>query len=106
MHKRIGDHCFLCNGCVRGTCQVSTGLAYVRPVACITCQFIYSAFVVVLRCLVDFGVGQLLQCVCTFEGYLYVRLFEEVGYLSDFGTVIYEGGPINGPPSRITVPNF
>jgi hypothetical protein len=42
---------------------------------------------------VDFGFGQLLQCVCTFKGYLYVSLFEEVGYLSDFGTVISEGGP-------------
>jgi len=74
-------------------CQVSTGLAYVRPVACITSQFVYSAFVVVFRCVVDFGFGQLMQCVCTFEGYLYVRLFEEVGYRSDFGTVIREDGP-------------
>ena len=41
----------------------------------------------------DFGFGQLLQCVCTFEGYLYIGLFEEVGYLSDFGTVVSEGGP-------------
>jgi len=58
-------------------CQVSTGLVYVRPVACFTCQFVYSyaAFVVVLRCVVDFGFGQLLQRVCTFEGYLYVSLF-------------------------------
>ena len=30
--------------------QVSTGLAYVHPVACLTCQFVYAAFVVVLRC--------------------------------------------------------
>jgi len=29
-------------------CQVSTGLAYVRPVACFACQFVYAAFVVVL----------------------------------------------------------
>jgi len=35
----------------------------------------------------------LLQCVCTFKGYLYVILFEEVGYHSEFGTVISEGGP-------------
>jgi len=28
------------------TCQVSTGLAYVRPAACFTCQFVYAAFVV------------------------------------------------------------
>jgi len=74
-------------------CQVSTGLAYVRPVACLTCQFVYSAFVVVLRYVVGFGFGQLLQCVCTFKGYLYVSVFEEVGYLSDFGTVISESGP-------------
>ena len=74
-------------------CQVSTALAHVRPVACFTCQFVYATFVVVLRCVVDFGFGQLLQCVCTFKGYLYVSLFEEVGYLSDFGTVISEGGP-------------
>ena len=40
-----------------------------------------------------FGFGQLLQCVCIFKGYLYVSLFEDVGYLSDFGTVISEGGP-------------
>jgi len=51
-------------------CQVSTGLAYVRPVACLTSQFVYAAFVVVLRCIVVFGFGQLLQCVCTFKGYL------------------------------------
>jgi hypothetical protein len=72
-------------------CQVSTGLAYVRSVACFTCQFAYTAFVVVLRYVLDFGFGQLLQCVCTFKGYLYVSMFEEVGYLSDFGTVISEG---------------
>ena len=74
-------------------CQVSTGLAYVCPVACLTCQFAYAAFVVVLRCVVVFGFGQLLQCVCTFKGYLYVSLFGEVGYFSDFGTLIIEGGP-------------
>ena len=74
-------------------CQVSTGLAYVRSVACFTCQFVYAAFVVVLCCVVDLGFGQLLQCICTFKGYLYVSLFEEVGYVSDFGTVINEGGP-------------
>ena len=74
-------------------CKVSTCLAYVRPVACFTFQFVYAAFVVALRCVVGFGFGQLLQCVCTFKGYLYVSLFEEVGYLSDFGTVISEGGP-------------
>jgi len=44
-------------------CQVSTGLAYVRPVACLTSHFVYAAFVVVLRYVVGFGVGQLLQCV-------------------------------------------
>jgi len=69
-------------------CKVSTCLAYVRPVACFTFQFVYAAFVVALRCVVGFGFGQLLQCVCTFESYLYVTLFEEVGYLSNFGTVI------------------
>jgi len=74
-------------------CQVSIGLAHVRPVACFTCQFVYAAFVVVLRCVVGFGFGQLLQCDCNFKGYLYVSLFEEVGYLSEFGTVISEGGP-------------
>jgi len=74
-------------------CQVSTGLAHVCPVACVTCQFVYTAFVVVLRCVVVFGFGQLLQCVCTFKGYLYVSLFEEVGYLSGLGAVIIEGGP-------------
>ena len=75
-------------------CQVPTCLAYVRPVACFPYQFVYSAFVVVLRCFVDFGFGQLLLCVCSFKGYLYVSLFEEVGYLSDFGIVIREGGPM------------
>jgi len=65
-------------------CQVSTGLAYVRPVACLACQFVYAAFVVVLRCVVGFGFDQLLQCVCTFKGYLYVILFEQVGYLLTF----------------------
>jgi len=74
-------------------CQISTGLSYVRPVACFTFQFVYSAFVVVLRCIVGFGFGQLLQGVCTFKGYLYVSLFQEVGYLSDFGNVRSEGGP-------------
>jgi len=34
-------------------CQVSTGLAYVSPVACFTCQFVYAAFVVVLHYVVD-----------------------------------------------------
>ena len=56
-------------------------------------MFVYAAFVVVLRCVVGFQFGQLLQCVCTFKGYVYVSLFEEVGYLSGFGTVISEGGP-------------
>jgi len=51
-------------------CQISAGLAYVGPVAYFTCQFIYAAFVVVLLCVVDFGFGHLLQCVCTFKGYL------------------------------------
>ena len=46
-----------------------------------------------LRCVMGFGFGQLLQCVFTFKGYLYVSLSEETGYLSDFGTVISEGGP-------------
>jgi len=88
VHKWTGDLFFYVKDvfAVR-KCQVSTGLAYVRPVACFTYQFVYAAFVV------DFGFGQLLQCVCTFKGYLYVSLFEEVGYLSDFGTVISEGGP-------------
>ena len=53
-------------------CQVSTGLAYVRLVACFKCHFVYAAFVVVLLCVVDFGFGQLLQCVCTVKGYLYL----------------------------------
>jgi len=61
-------------------CQVSTGLAYVCPVACFTCQFVYATFVVVLCCVVGFGFGQLLQSVCTFKGYLYISLFEEVSY--------------------------
>jgi hypothetical protein len=74
-------------------CEVSTGVAYVRPVACFTRHFVYAAFVAVLGCVVGFGFGQLLWCVCTIKGYLYVSLFEEVGYLSDFGTVISEGGP-------------
>jgi len=73
--------------------QVSTGLPYVRPVACFTCQFVYAAFVVVLRCVAGFGFDQLLQRVCTFKGHLYVSLFAEVGYLSDFGAVISEGDP-------------
>jgi len=72
-------------------CQ--SGLSHVRPVAYLTCQFVYAAFVVVLRCVVVFGVGQLLQCVCTFKGYIYVSLIETVVYLSDFGTVIIEVGP-------------
>ena len=38
-------------------CEVSTGLAYVRPVECVTRQFVYSTFVAVLRCVVDFGFG-------------------------------------------------
>jgi hypothetical protein len=70
-----------------------TSLAYIRLVACFTYQLVHAAFVVVLRCVVGFGFGQLLQCVCAFKGYLYVSLFEEVRYLSYFGTVISEGGP-------------
>jgi len=61
------------------------------------CMFYISAcichFFVVLRCVVGFGFGQLLQCVFAFEGYLYVSLFEEVRYLSVLGAVISEGGP-------------
>ena len=41
-------------------CQVSTGLAYTRLVACFTIQFVYVAIVVVLCCVVDFGFCQLL----------------------------------------------
>jgi len=74
-------------------CRVSTSLAYVRPVACFTFQFVYAAFIVVLRCVLGFGFGQLLQCVCTFKGYHYVSLSEEVGYRSDCGTVVNEGDP-------------
>ena len=33
---------------------------YALFVACITRQLVYAAFVVVLRCVVDFGFGQLL----------------------------------------------
>ena len=51
-------------------CQVSTGLVYLRHVACFPYQFVYAAFDVVLHCVVGFGFGQLLQCVCTFKGYL------------------------------------
>ena len=47
----------------------------------------------VLRRVVGFGFGQLFQCVCTFDGYIYVSLFEGVIYLNDIGTVINEGGP-------------
>jgi len=94
VHKRTGDLCiYVTDVFAVPECQVSTGLAYLRPVACFTCQFAYAAFVVVLRCVVDFEFGQLLQCVCTFKGYLYVSLFEEVGYFSDFGIVISEGSP-------------
>jgi len=71
----------------------STGLAYIHLVACFIYQLVHVTFVMVLRCVVDFGFSQLLQCVCTFKGYLYVSLFEEVDYLSDFGTVRSEGGP-------------
>ena len=72
---------------------MSTGLAYIRLVACFTYQLVYAAFVVVLRRVLGFGFGQLLHCVCTFKGYLYISLFEEVNYLPDFGTVKDEGGP-------------
>ena len=68
-------------------------MAYVSLVACFTYQLVYAAFVVVLHCVVGFGFGQLLQCVCTFKCYLYVSLFEEVSDLSNFGIVISEGGP-------------
>ena len=37
------------------------------------------------------GFGQLLQSVCTFKGHLYVSPFDEVDYLTEFGTVISEG---------------
>jgi len=90
MHMQIGDRCFLYNGCVRRTYVL--GLAYICLVAYFTYQLVYATFVVVLRSVVGFGFGRLLQCVCAFEGYLYVSLFEEVRYLSDFGTVISEGG--------------
>ena len=46
-------------------CQVSTGLAYVSPVACLTCQFVYAAFVVVLRCVVVFWVWSVVA-VCLY----------------------------------------
>ena len=49
-------------------CQVSTGLTYVRPGACLAYQCVYAKIVVVLRCVVGFVFGQLLQCVCTFKG--------------------------------------
>ena len=74
-------------------CYISAGLAYVRFVACFTCHFVYATFVVFLRGILGFGFGQLLQGVCAFEGYLYVRLFEDVSYHSDFGAVVGKGGP-------------
>ena len=95
MHKHIGDHCFYVTDVFAvPKCKVSTGLAYVRPVACFTYQFVYAAFVVVLRCVVGFRFGQLLQWICTFKGEIYINPFEEVGYLSDFETVLREGGPL------------
>jgi len=52
VHKRTGDRCFfyVTDVFAVSKCQVSTGLAYVCPVACFTCQFVYAAFVVVLHC--------------------------------------------------------
>ena len=55
------------------SCKIHIDFSYF-----IWCYFVYAAFVVVLRCVVGFGFGQLLQCVCTFKCYLYVSLFEEV----------------------------
>jgi len=74
-------------------CQISVGLAYVCFVACFTGHFVYATFVVFLCGILEFGFDQLLQGVCAFEGYLYVSLFEEVSYHSDFGAVVREGGP-------------
>jgi hypothetical protein len=74
-------------------CEVSIGLAYIRLVACFTSHFVYAVFVVILCGILEFGFDQLLQNVCTFKGYFYVNLFEEVGNHSDFGAVISEGGP-------------
>jgi hypothetical protein len=69
-------------------CQFSAGLAYICFVACFTCHFVYAAFVVFLRGILDFGFDRLLQGFCVFEGYLDVSLFEEVSYHSDFGAVV------------------
>ena len=57
MHKRTGDRFYVTDVFAVAKCQVSTGLAYVCPVAWFTCQFVYAAFVVALRCVVDFGFG-------------------------------------------------
>jgi hypothetical protein len=74
-------------------CQVSTGLAYVRLVACFTGHLVYAAFVVFVRGVLEFGFDQLLQSVFTFKRYLYISLFEEFGDHPDFRAVISEGGP-------------
>jgi hypothetical protein len=42
-------------------CQISAGLAYVCFVACFACHFVYAAFVVFLRGILESGFDQLLQ---------------------------------------------
>ena len=49
-------------------CQISVGLAYVHFVACFTGHFVYATFVVFLCGILEFGLDQLLQGVCAFEG--------------------------------------
>ena len=47
MHNGAEDRCFYVTDVFAvPKCQVYTGLAYVRPAACFTCQFVYAAFVV------------------------------------------------------------
>jgi hypothetical protein len=74
-------------------CQIFAGLAYVCFVACFACHFVYAAFVMSLRGILEFGFDQLLQGVCVSEGYLDANLFEEVSYHSDFRAVVSKGSP-------------
>jgi len=73
--------------------EMSMGLSDVRQFTRVAGECVNSTFIVFLYVVLWFWFCELLYCVCASECNAYVRVFEEVGYLSYSWTVIGENCP-------------